>query len=605
MSKKTAHVRVADYLAERVYQLGVEDIFTITGGGAMFLNDGVASHPHLRAVCNHHEQACAMGAVAYAKYTGKFGVVYPTTGCGSTNTITGLLDAWQDNVTCLFISGQANRNQTTHNSDLPLRQVGVQEVDIVEIVKPITKYAVMINDAKDIAYHFDKAIYLATHGRPGPVWLDIPLDIQGEYIEPDELRRFSEDEITKDFNEILRDNDAKELAELFDVAERPVIVAGNGIRLANAIPQFRAFIETYNIPVVVTYLGIDLLPSDHPLYVGRLGVKGDRAGNFAVQNADLVLTIGSHLGVPTVGYRHDTFAREAKIAVVDIDPYEHKKKGIDIDLFINADAKCFLENIRLNKRDTGEWAETCRSWREKWPVCLPEYSDDKEGINLYYFTDRLSANNKDDAVVCADAGSAFYVVSQALKISGNQRFIIPGAQAELGFTIPAAIGLSIARNYGESIGITGDGSFQTNIQELATIVHHNLPVKLFVWNNNGYLSNRTTQRRYFEDRFIGSDKDHGVSFPELSKIASAYGIQYFKVAKVVDLDQTIMQVLDFDGPVICEVICPEWQEIVPTLGSRKTEDGRIVARPFEDMYPYLDRDQFNENMCIEPLEESK
>lgn len=605
MNNQSSKVRVADYLAERVYQLGVEDVFMITGGGAMFLDDGVASHPKLRAVCNHHEQACAMGAVAYAKLSGKIGVVYPTTGCGGTNTITGLLDAWQDNVPCLFISGQANRNQTTRNVDLPLRQIGVQEVDIVEIVKSITKYAVMINDPNEIAYHFDKAIYLATHGRPGPVWLDIPLDVQGAYVDRDQLKPFIPDEMTLDYREELTDTDAQTLKDLFRAAERPVIIAGNGVRLANAVPQFKAFVEQHNIPVVVTYLGVDLLQSDHPQYVGRIGIKGDRAGNFAVQNADLILAIGTRLSVPIVGYRPDTFAREAKIAVVDIDPYEHQKEGVKIDLYINADAKNFLENSQIEKPDTAGWAERCRGWRDSWPVCLPEYSDDKEGINLYYFMERLSAKLKDDAVVCSDAGSAYYVVSQALKVTTRQRYITPAAQAELGFTIPAAIGASIAKNCEEVIGITGDGSFQTNLQELQTILHYKLPVKLFIWNNHGYLSNKTTQRKYFDDRFIGTDKSHGVSFPAIDKIAGAYGITYFKVSKIDALDQMIDQVLDYSGPVICEVMCPEWQEIVPTLGAKKTDDGRIVARPFEDMYPFLDRDEFQGNMIVEPLDESK
>lgn len=603
MSQNAQEIRVADYLAERVYQLGVRDVFTITGGGAMFLNDGVASHPQLRAICNHHEQACAMGAVAYAKLSGKFGVVYPTTGCGSTNTITGLLDAWQDNVTCLFISGQANRNQTTYNEKLPLRQIGVQEANIVEIVKSITKYAVMVNDPEEIRYHFEKAIFLASTGRPGPVWLDIPLDVQGAYINPAALKPFSPNELQEDSKTELEETEAETLRTLFKTSSRPVILAGNGIRLAGAVPEFRRFVEEYQIPVVVTYLAIDLLPSDHPLYVGRVGIKGDRAGNFAVQNSDFLLTLGTHLGVPVVGYRYEEFAREAKIAVIDIDPWEHRKKTIHIDHVFNADVKNVLSTLGLESRDTEAWTKTCRQWRDAWPVYQQEYANDENGINLYQFVETLSAHSRPDSVVVADAGSAYYVTAQGLRIRGAQRYITSGAQAELGFTVPAAIGASIARNAGEVIAITGDGSLQTNIQELQTMLHYRLPVKLFVWNNDGYLSNRTTQSRYFEGRFIGSDKDHGVSLPDIQKIAKAYGIQYFQVGKVSDLGNTIDEVLNAAGPAICEVMCPKSQEIVPTLGAYKTDDGRIVARPFEDMYPFLEREEFYRNMIVKPLEE--
>ncbi len=603
MIEKNDKIRVADYLAQRVYDLGVEDVFTITGGGAMFLNDGVAKHPYLRAICNHHEQACAMGAVAYAKYSGKCGVVYPTSGCASTNTITGLLDAWQDNVACLFISGQANLAHTTYRSGLALRQIGVQEANIVEIVKSITKYAVMVDDPQSIGYHFDKAVYLATHGRPGPVWLDIPLDIQGSYIDLDSMPRFSPDEIERDYTEEVSPQDIQALAVMFEQAQRPIVLAGNGIRLAGAIARFRNFIERYNLPVVVTYLGIDLLPNDHPLYVGRVGVKGDRAGNFAVQNSDLLLAIGTRLGVPVVGYRKEHFAREAKVAVVDIDANEHKKDTLDIDLYINGDAKNFLKHVELARGAPDSWVEKCIHWRDMWPVYLPEYAVDRDGINLYQFIERLSINNNDDAVVIADAGSAYYVASQGLKIRAQQRYLIPAAQGELGFTIPATIGVSVARGRGEVIGITGDGSFQTNVQELQTIVHHKLPIKLFVLNNQGYLSNRTTQKRYFDGRYIGADEDHGVSLPEIRKIAYAYGIDYFSIDRVKDLDQTIRKVLAFDGAAICEVMCPKWQEIIPTLGSSTTADGRVVARPAEDMYPFLERDVFYQNMIVKPLEE--
>ncbi len=595
-------MRVADYIADYVYKLGVGDIFMVSGGGMMFLTDGVAKHPRLRAVCNHHEQASAMAAVSYSKYNQNFGVAYVTTGCGGTNAITGLLGAWQDNIPCMFISGQSKRKETVRNSGLALRQFGVQEADIVSIVQPLTKYAVMVNDPQEIAYNLDKAVYLAKHGRPGPVWLDIPLDVQGAVIDPATLRRFEGDEVEKKYKEDAGSEDLNRLQEMLKQSKRPVIIAGQGIRLSHAIPEFKMLLKHSPIPVVASRLGIDLLPSDYPLFIGRIGNKGDRAGNFAVQNADLVLSIGSRLSVSSTGHEYHTFAREAKIIVVDIDPIEHKKNTVKIDLFINADAKNFMEQVQnLEFPVSSDWINKCRVWKKKWPVCLPEYGKHKRAINLYYFTDRLSLKMKDDSVVVSDAGSAFYVISQGIQLRKRQRYITSGGQAEMGYTLPACIGASIAKKSGEIIGVTGDGSFQMNIQELQTIVHYKLPVKIFVWNNNGYLSIRATQSKFFEGRFIGTHKETGVSFPDLKKIANAYGIPYFKVSDSRKLDDVIGKVLRSPKAAICEVICFPDQEIVPTVSSVKKEDGSMVSKPLEDMYPFLDREEFKEEMIIKPL----
>jgi len=596
--------RVVDYIANYISELGVKEVFMVAGGGQMFLTDGIAKHPRLRAICNHHEQASAMAAAAYAKYSENLGAAFVTTGCGGTNTLTGLLGAWQDNVPCLFISGQSKRRETVRNSNLPLRQFGVQEADIIAIVQPLTKYAVMINDPSKIAYHLEKAVYLAKSGRPGPVWLDVPLDVQGALIDEPSLKRFSEKEIAKTYKEEPTQEEMKRVLDLVAEAKRPVIIAGQGIRLAKAIADFRAFVEKHQIPVVFSRLGIDILPSDHPLHIGRIGNKGDRAGNFAVQNSDLVLAIGSRLSVSSTGHEYKQFAREAKIVVVDIDPVEHEKNTVRIDLFINADAIRFLQRIHLRTSpDTRDWVKKCQEWKCKWPVCLPEYADETRGINLYYFVDRLSRKLKHDSVVVADAGSAFYVTAQAIKLKEGQRCILSGGQAEMGNTLPAAIGVSVAKGFEEVIGITGDGSFQMNIQELQTIVYNKLPVKIFVWNNDGYLSIRATQSKFCEGRLIGTDKTSGVSFPDTEKIAKAYGIEYFKVSEGKKLDETLGKVLKHKGPVLCEVICLRDQEIVPTVSSYKKEDGTIVSKPLEDMYPFLDRVEFLSNMVVKPLSE--
>lgn len=589
--------RVADYIADFIFELGVDTVFTVTGGGAMFLNDGVASHSKLKAICNHHEQACAMGAVGYAKYRNSYAVCMTTTGCGSTNAITGLLDAWQDNVPCIFISGQVKRKETVRNSGLRLRQFGVQEADIISVVQSLTKYSVMVNDPSEIAFHLEKAAYLARSGRPGPIWIDVPLDVQGAVIDPDTLKHFDPASETR----VVLDS---EISTLICSAKRPVLIAGNGIRLGNAVSQLREFVERYSIPVVQTYLGVDLLPTDHPLCVGRIGIRGTRAGNFAMQNADLVLSVGSRLCVPSTGFEYNLFAREAKVLVVDVDEEEHKKKTVRIDKFIHADACQFFEKCNLGEwKAPSSWAEKCRHWRCKWPVCTPETFDDKEGINLFAFVDRLSKNMCDDAVVVSDAGSSYYVTSQTLSIRANQRYITSGGQADMGFGLPAAIGVCAAQGGKPVIAITGDGSFQMNIQELQTVVHNKLPIKLFVWNNNGYLSIRTTQSKFFDGRFIGTDSASGVSFPDLNKIADAYGIPYLKAATLAELDSVLPQALATDGPVLFEVIAPANQQIVPAVSSVKRADGTMLSKPLEDMFPFLEREEFLREMIVKPIQE--
>jgi acetolactate synthase I/II/III large subunit len=597
-------MRVADYIADTIYKEGVKDIFMVSGGGMMFLSDGVAQHPKLRAICNHHEQASAMAAVAYAKYTENLGVAYVSTGCGATNAITGLLNAWQDNVPCVFISGQVKKKETVRNSGLKLRQIGTQEADIITIVESISKYSVMVNDPQEIVYHLEKAIYLARTGRPGPVWIDIPMDVQSAAIDPRKLKKFNPKELKKEHKEIPTTTELQRLGQLLKNAQRPVIIAGQGVRLAKALPEFKKFIDTYKIPVVSPYLGVSVLPTDHKSYIGVIGIKGSRAGNLAMQNADLIISIGSRLSVTAIGYEYQMFAREAKIAVIDIDTVEHTKKTINVDLFINADVKEFFKRFTVKgMSDIKAWSTMCTKWKTKYPVCLPEYGKRKDGISFYYFVDRLSRLMKSDSVVLSDAGSAFYVTTQAIHIKDKQRYITTGGQAEMGYTLPAAIGASVARGRKEALGITGDGSFQMNIQELQTLVHYKLPVKLFVWNNNGYLSIKTTQNKFFNGRLIGAESTSGVSFPDTKKIADAYGIRYFKAAKSSTLETDIKKVLAYNGPVICEVMCTENDMVVPTASSMKRDDGTMVSKPLEDMFPFLDRKEFLENMIVKPLPE--
>jgi acetolactate synthase-1/2/3 large subunit len=566
-------MRVVDYIIDRVYKAGAKHAFTITGGGAMFLNDAVAAHTWITPVCNHHEQASAMAAVAYSKYTGKLSLVCPTTGCGGTNTITGLLDAWQDSVPVIFVSGNVNLNQI---SPPGVRNLGVQEARIIDIVEPITKYAKLIESVDEVEEVVQEAIRQATTGRPGPVWIDIPMDIQGK-----ELEIYS-------------------LQEDLKKAKRPLILAGGGVNCAGVSrDEFRNFVSRTRIPVVTTFNAVDLIESDDEYFVGRVGVKGTRAGNFAMQNCDFLLVLGSRLSVPATGYNYNTFARDAKVIVVDIDKEEHSKNTVKIDKFIHSDLKDFL-NKNCVSVDAPEWQQKCLKWRESWPIIPPKKSDET-GIDLYDFTGKLNQFKPDDSVVISDAGSAYYVCSQATGIKGNQRYITSSAQAEMGFTVPACIGAAFAGSPCV-IGVTGDGSLQMNIQEFQTIKHHQLPIKLFVWNNGGYLSIRTTQKKFFQGREIGTDEDSGVSFPDLSKIAYAYDLDYIKISDYDSLTDSLTTIFSLDVPMIVEVMCQKWQEVVPTLMGKKNEDGTISAKPLEDMYPFLLREEFYDNMVVETLD---
>ena len=566
-------MRVVDYVIDQVYRAGAKHAFTITGGGAMFLNDAIAAHTWITPVCNHHEQASAMAAVAYSKYTGKPSLVCPTTGCGGTNAITGLLDAWQDSVPVIFVSGNVNHHQI---SPPGVRNLGVQEARIIEVVESITKYAKLIESVDEVEEVVEEAIRQATTGRPGPVWIDIPMDIQGK-----ELEIYS-------------------LQEDLKKAERPLILAGGGISASGVTrDEFRDFVNRTGVPVVTTFNAVDLIESEDDYFVGRVGVKGTRAGNFALQNCDFLLVLGSRLAVPATGYNYKTFAREAKVVVVDIDKAEHSKNTVKIDQFIHSDLKDFICGKRITV-SVPQWQQTCLSWRKKWPIIPPKKSDDT-GIDLYDFTGKLNKHKPDDSVVISDAGSAYYVCSQATGISGNNRYITSSAQAEMGFTLPACIGAAFAGSPCV-IGVTGDGSFQMNIQELQTIKHHQLPIKIFVWNNGGYLSIRTTQKKFFEGREIGTDEDSGVSFPDLARIAHAYDIDYARISDYDSLVPALETIFSVDFPMIIEVMCQKWQEVVPTLQGRKNPDGTISAPPLEDMYPFLSREEFYDNMIVEPVE---
>lgn len=597
-------ITVADYIASFVSDvLGVRDVFLVTGGGIMFLTDSLARNDRLNKVFTHHEQAAAMALEAYARATGDVGVGFFTTGPGATNALTGLVGAWQDSVPSMFIAGQVKRKETVHLSGIAgLRQFGVQEVDILPIVESVTKYAVMLDDPSRVRFELEKATAIARGGRPGPVWIDVPLDVQGALIDPDSLEGWDGSGASGGAGAV-RDADVAAFAELLASAERPVVLAGQGVRLAGALEQFRAWVERHSIPVVTTHPAVDTLEHDHPLLVGCVGIKGSRAGNLAMQNADLLIALGTSLHVAVIGYEYELFARGARKVVVDIDGTSHRKPTVAIDLLVESDARAFIEAVAESPVATGpQWAATCRGWKRDYPVCLPEYGTAPGPSNIYWLVDRISELTEASDAVVADAGSAYYAVSQGLRLKRGQRYIVSGALATMGYTLPACEGVAAATGR-RTVGITGDGSLQFNIQELQTLVQTGLPVKLFVINNNGYLSIRQTQDRFFAGRYLGEGPRSGVSCPDLGAIVGAYGLPFYRSESPADLDAAIRGTLEVDGPAVCEVMTPEVQEIIPTVSSVKREDGSMVSRPLEDMYPFLDRDVLRRIMIVPPVEE--
>jgi acetolactate synthase-1/2/3 large subunit len=597
-------MRVADYIAQFIYERGTKHVFMFSGGGIMNLVDGLAGNKNLKKICVHHEQTASMAIESYSRLTGKMGVGYFTTGPGITNAITGLAGAWLDSVPCLFISGQTKRKNSVYMARIPgLRQIGDQEINTLPIVQSLTKYSVFIDNPEDIKYHLQKAYYFANEGRPGPVVLDVPADVQGAIIDPKKLREFKppKERTEKSGPQM------QKIIELIKHSKRPVILAGRGVRISGAIDVLLEFVEMYKIPIVTTYLGIDTINDSHPCYTGRMGTKGTRPGNFAVQNSDLLIVIGSSLPIAETGFEYDKFAREAKIVVVDIDVSSHKKKTIKIDLLINKDAKKFIQELSgtLKKEWLGfdeNWLKICIDWKKKYPACLPEYrKSNTEKINYYYFVDKLSEKLKSGDVVVTDAGSAIFAGSQAIKIKKGVRYITSGGLATMGYSLPASIGASVGLEGKRVMCITGDGSFQLNIQELQTLIHYKLPVKIFVVNNDGYLSIRFTQGKYFK-RLLGTDSTSGVSFPNNEKISKAYGIKFFRAKNNKELDVALNKTLKYNGPVLCEIMALRQQAILSTASEKKS-DGTMVSKPLEDMFPFLDREEFKKNMLIKPIEE--
>ena len=599
-------IRVADYIANFISdQLGLKDVFMLTGAGIMHLTDGVACNKKLRAVCVHHEQTASMALEAYARANENFAVGYFSTGPAATNALTGLGGAWQDSVPCLFISGQVKRSESSHTAGVHgLRQFGVQELDIIPVVSSLCKYAIHLTNPAMVRYELEKAVDIAKTGRPGPVWLEVPMDVQSAMVDPDALEAYESNYVKP----TATPQDVEYLVSALEEAKRPVIIAGRGIRLSGAQNRLKEFATQHSIPVVTPYLGIDNLRHDLDIYIGKTGVKGDRAANFTMQNADLIIAIGTSLHVSVIGYEYEQFARVAQKIVIDIDPTAHQKKTIKIDRLIVSDAKVLLDALTksLASRElalqNAQWLARCVVWKKTYPVCLPEYRDTVGAINIYSFVDRLSILSSPGDMFVSDAGSAFYVVSQGIQLTkDNQRHIPSSAMATMGYSLPAAIGVSAATGDSRVLAITGDGSFQQNIQELQTLLHYNLPVKLFVLNNDGYLSIRASQKNYFKERYIGEGPQSGVTMPDTLKICEAYGIPCARVSDLAALDGAIQTAFATPGPYVLDIVTPPEQAIIPTVSSRVNPDGSMSSRPLEDMAPFLPRDEYRANLLVDEV----
>ena len=650
-------MKVSDYIAKKLVQEGISDVFMITGGGAMHLDDGLGHEPGLHCYFNHHEQACAIAAECYARIHNKIAAVCVTTGPGGTNAITGVVGGWLDSIPMLILSGQVRYDTTAHSTGLAIRAMGDQEFEITKAVSCMTKYCEMVLDPMRIRFCLEKALYLAQTGRPGPCWLDIPLNVQGAYIETEELLGFDPDDyaaggtgwsahgvgcdssthcmmnkvegkpamIPEDVKgqgerreplpEPVTVEKAREIIRRVREAKRPVLNAGNGIRIGKAHEVFARVVDKLGIPVVTGWNSIDCMYDTHPLYVGRAGHMGDRAGNFAVQNSDLLLSLGSRLSIRQVGYNYKTWAREAYVIYNDIDSEELKKPTVHVDMPVHADVKDLLEKMELvldeeefdenggpkDQEAVDWWVKRCQEWKEKYPVVLPKHyqAGETEPANIYAAIKEISKRVEENQITVVGNGSPCVVGGHAYEMKKGQRFISNSAIASMGYDLPAAIGAWVADHTKDIILVTGDGSIQMNLQELQTIIHHKMGIKIFLVNNGGYHSIRQTQRTHFKPPFVGIGVDsHDLSFPSMEKLAWAYGYPYVAAHHNTELAEAVEKTLAMEGPAICEIFVDTIQSFEPKAEAKMMPDGTMVSVPLEDLAPFLSDEELAENMII-------
>jgi acetolactate synthase-1/2/3 large subunit len=584
--------KVSDVVIEFIAAAGVRHVFMLPGGGSMHLVDSLGRSPSVGYVVNLHEQACAVAAEAYAQYTNDLGVALVTTGPGGTNAVTGVAAAWLDSTPCLFLSGQVKRDDLKGNSGV--RQFGFQEIDIVQIVRAITKYAVTVTEPDDILFHLQKGVHLATTGRPGPVWIDIPLDVQGASVDPLALRRFEPPPRARYVDLQSATNAA---IDLLNRSARPVVLVGNGVRLAKAEREMREVLTMLGVPVLTTWKALDLVRDADPLYCGRPGAIGQRAANFAQQTADWILTLGARLDLGQTGYSHENFARHAKKVVVDVDAAEIEKLRTTVDVPIAVDAGEFLQEMlrqrdAVHRVDRSSWLASCREWVARYPVMQPEYWHYADGVSLYVLVDVISELLEDgDLFVPGSSGACSEVSMQAFRVARQVRVLNSQGIGSMGFGIPAVIGACLASGGRRTVSIDGDGGFWMNIQDLETIRRLNLPAKLFVLNNNGYGSIRATQTSHFGAFMVGSGPDSGLTLPDVSRVCGAFGVETRRLADQQDIHARVQDIFASPGPVVCEVMLSPQQATAPRLASQRLADGRMASKPLEDLWPYLDREE--------------
>lgn len=604
--------RLADYVADFLVNHGVTDCFSVVGGGAMHLNDALGHKEGLKVTYNHHEQACAIAAEAYARLDNKIAAVCVTTGPGGTNALTGVVGGWLDSIPMFIISGQVRYDTTARyamqfTDGMPLRAMGDQEYDIVKSVKPMTKYAVMIEDPKQIRYALEKAWHLATTGRPGPVWIDIPVNFQGGYIETEELENYDPAEDDAKLPPEVTEQTIQVVLEKIRNAKRPVFHAGYGIRLSGGYQIFREVAEKLNIPIVTYWNAVDLIEDDNALYCGRAGNMGDRPGNWAIQNADLILAIGTRISIRQVGYNWKTWARAAEVIMVDVDQAEMKKPTLHVEMPIWADAKVFLtrmneiigENYPVNK--SADWLATCQRWKKEYPAVLPrQWEENGKTANVYAFVRYLSSRLPENSLTAVSNGACCVVGNQAYVIQKGSRMANNSAVASMGYGLPAAIGTCIGGGRRTTICLEGDGSIMMNLQELQTVLTNRLPIKLFLINNNGYHSIRITQNNLFKEHSkIGIGPESGdLSFPEFKKIAEAFGYSYYCASSNKEMKELVDKVLKVEGPVFCEIFTDTTQVWEPKSSTKRLPDGTLVSPPLEDLAPFLPREELEKNMFI-------
>lgn len=592
-------MKVAEYIAEFLAKNGITDCFMVTGGGAMHLNDAFGHCAGIKCTFNHHEQACAIAAEAYTRYSGRLAAVCVTSGPGGTNAITGVMGGWVDSVPMFVVSGQIKRETSMWCCpELKLRQLGDQEFNIIDSVSCMTKYAVMVTNPIEIAYHLEKALYLATENRGGPVWLDIPLDVQGAQIDPETLIHFDREAERPWRLPPIKEAVISDILKKVREAKAPLIFAGSGIRFGGAEKEFLQLLDKLRIPVIVDWHSNDVLAFDSPYYVGMPGTMGTRSGNFALQNCDLLLSLGSRHGIRTIGYNHFDFAKNAYKIIVDIDPNELAKPTIYPDMPVRANIRELLSLLSCHEYTSPEkhkpWLKWCRDLLEKYPVVLSEYHNTAKPINPYVFIDKLFDKlSPDEKIACAN-GSACVMTFQAAKLKQGQRMIANSGCASMGYGLPAAIGMAVFDNSRRTVCIDGDGSIMMNLQELATVSHNKLNIKIMLINNSGYLSIKQTQRNLFQaPPFVGTDDTSGVGFPDFEILTRAFGLKYYRIETESEADVILDGLLAEDGACVCEIMADPDQNFAPKSSSKALPDGKIISPSLDDMAPFLDRDEFD------------